>query len=54
MKKSVIINSMPNDNLFGIVIKTWDLDIDGNPINVVSQTKINQTWIQVLEIVNSL
>jgi hypothetical protein len=54
MKKSIVVNSMNDTNLFAIVIKTWDLDIDSNPINILSQTKINQTWEQVIEKINNL
>jgi hypothetical protein len=54
MKKSIVINSMSVDNLYGIVVKTWDLNEEGKEINIKSITKINQTWEQVMEIINSL
>jgi len=54
MKKSVVINSIPSTNLYGIVVKTWETDQDGNEINVNVIHKTNQTWDEVLVIVNSL
>jgi hypothetical protein len=38
MKYSIIINNI-TDNLYAVVLKSWELDKDGNQINVNSITK---------------
>jgi hypothetical protein len=38
MKYSIIINNI-TDNLYAVVLKSWELDKDGNQINVNSLTK---------------
>jgi hypothetical protein len=38
MKYSIIINNI-TDNLYAVVLKVWELDKEGNQINVKSLTK---------------
>lgn len=38
MKYSIIINNI-TDNLYAVVLKVWDVDSEGNQINVKSEIK---------------
>jgi hypothetical protein len=38
MKYSIIINNI-TDNLYAVVLKVWELDKEGNQINVKSEIK---------------
>jgi hypothetical protein len=53
MKHSIVVNHIQND-LYALVIRSWELDEEGNQINVVSLTKTNLTFNEVLEKINSL
>jgi hypothetical protein len=52
MKKSVVV--APQNGTYSLVIRVWEEDENGLPINENSLTEINLTWEQVVEKINSL
>jgi hypothetical protein len=48
MKYSIIINNI-TDNLYAVVLKVWELDKEGNQINVKSLTKAGIPLAEAME-----
>jgi hypothetical protein len=48
MKYSIIINNI-TDNLYAVVMKVWELDKEGNQINVKSLTKAGIPLAEAME-----
>lgn len=48
MKYSIIINNI-TDNLYAVVLKAWDLDSEGNQVNVKSLTKAGIPLAEAME-----
>lgn len=52
MNKNIVIYSQ--NEIYSLVIRTWDEDENGQPINVKSLTEINLTWEQVIKKINQI
>jgi hypothetical protein len=54
MKKySIVINHIQND-LYALIVRSWELDEEGNQINVNGYTLTNLTFNQVVEKINDI
>lgn len=47
VKYSIVINCI-KDDIYALVLKSWELDVNGNQINVKSVTKSNLTIEQAM------
>ncbi len=52
MKYSIIINNN-TDNLYAVVLKAWDLDSEGNQINVRSEIKTGIRLQDALDLITN-
>lgn len=49
MKYSLILNYIGND-LYAVVMKSWELNEDGEQINITSKTKVGLTLQQAIDL----
>ncbi len=49
MKYSLILNHISND-LYAVVMKSWELNEDGEQINITSKTKVGLTLQQAIDL----
>lgn len=49
MKYSLILNHIGND-LYAVVMKSWELNEDGEQINITSKSKVGLTLQQAIDL----
>jgi hypothetical protein len=49
MKYSLILNHIEND-LYAVVMKSWELNEDGEQINITSKSKVGLTLQQAIDL----